>query len=301
MVTLEEQGCCKSGIVLQVGHVWPKLGQKGQHDAPTKRKMDFHGSSSMNLIDSASQMDVRVSTDQKILVIGFPISPILSYSNFTLKNLVKHLPMFNNWGKDAISYILQKHTKTAARIKSVVVLKEHSTTMQFYYTQHIPLFQKVCCTFATTSSGNKFFYGCRFSMCADGAFMMRAKLVTDVGDNYCPKERLLDRPVLESYNMPPVGPTRMLVSILEIGNLQNEKRTCCNYDDNISVASRDNLVFARNQFAADTKFAPQVLQQYQAPLHLQVLDDQVQTLFQWQVAHQQVIQQQQTMQQHQEL
>eukprot|EP00957_Ditylum_brightwellii_P174885 13315940-Ditylum_brightwellii.AAC.2 len=55
---------------------------------------------------SASQMDVRMAADQKTLVIGFPMSSFLSHSNFAFKNLVKHLPMFNNWVKDAVIYIL---------------------------------------------------------------------------------------------------------------------------------------------------------------------------------------------------
>eukprot|EP00957_Ditylum_brightwellii_P026912 2034223-Ditylum_brightwellii.AAC.1 len=56
--------------------------------------------------------------------------------------------------------------------------------------------------------------------------MMHAKLVVDVGDNYCPEEHLLGRPVLVAYNNMPVGPERMLNSIPEADNLQNAKRTC---------------------------------------------------------------------------
>eukprot|EP00957_Ditylum_brightwellii_P076568 5819439-Ditylum_brightwellii.AAC.1 len=78
----------------------------------------------------------------------------------------------------------------AARIKLIVILKEHLTTKQFL-----------------------------FSLCADGAWMMHVKLVVDIGDNYCPKERLLDRPVLAAYDNTSVRPERMLDSIPEAGNL----------------------------------------------------------------------------------
>eukprot|EP00957_Ditylum_brightwellii_P153008 11646953-Ditylum_brightwellii.AAC.1 len=102
--------------------------------------------------DSASKMDVRVSTDQRALVIVFPMSPFLAHSDFTFKNLVKDLPRFKSWGEDAVSYILQNHAKIAAKIKSIVILKERLTTKQFL-----------------------------FSLCADGAWMMHAELVVDVG------------------------------------------------------------------------------------------------------------------------
>eukprot|EP00957_Ditylum_brightwellii_P026375 1994867-Ditylum_brightwellii.AAC.1 len=75
-----------------------------------------------------------VATDQKALVIGFRMSPFFSSPDFAFKNLVKDLPRFNNYGKDAVGYILQNHTKTAARIKLIAVLKECSTTKQFQYT-----------------------------------------------------------------------------------------------------------------------------------------------------------------------
>eukprot|EP00957_Ditylum_brightwellii_P166980 12711885-Ditylum_brightwellii.AAC.1 len=55
---------------------------------------------------SANQMDFRVSTDQKTLLIGFQMSPFLSCSNYAFKNLVKYLQMFDNWIKDTNSYIL---------------------------------------------------------------------------------------------------------------------------------------------------------------------------------------------------
>eukprot|EP00957_Ditylum_brightwellii_P017105 1289897-Ditylum_brightwellii.AAC.1 len=77
--------------------------------------------------------------------------------------------------------------------------------------------------------------------------MMHAKLVVDVGDNYCPKECLLDRPVLTAYNNMPVGPERMLNGIPKAGNMQHAKHTCLNHGNSMSVASRDNLVSARSQ------------------------------------------------------
>eukprot|EP00957_Ditylum_brightwellii_P019426 1465932-Ditylum_brightwellii.AAC.1 len=89
----------------------------------------------------------------------------------------------------------------------------------------------------------------------------------------------------------------MLDSIPEAGNLQNAKRTCCNHDNSMSVASGDNSVSAGNQFTKGTKLAPQVLQQHQAALNPQILDAQVQTSLQWQVAHQQAMQQQQAVKQ----
>eukprot|EP00957_Ditylum_brightwellii_P060832 4618499-Ditylum_brightwellii.AAC.1 len=70
-------------------------------------------------------------------------------------------------------------------------------------------------TFATTSNNNNIFYSCKFSVCADGACMMHTKLAVDAGGNYYPKECLLDRPVLAAFNMPPVGPKRMLDRIPE--------------------------------------------------------------------------------------
>eukprot|EP00957_Ditylum_brightwellii_P176758 13463741-Ditylum_brightwellii.AAC.1 len=108
---------------------------------------------------SASQMDARVTTYQKALVIGFSMSPLLSHSNFAFKTLVKDLSRFINRDKDAVSYILQNYAKTAARIKSVAVLKEHSATKQFQCTQHIPLTQKVHHAFATASNCDIIFYG----------------------------------------------------------------------------------------------------------------------------------------------
>eukprot|EP00957_Ditylum_brightwellii_P201552 15326209-Ditylum_brightwellii.AAC.1 len=177
----------------------------------------------------------------------------------------------------------------AARIKLIAILKECSTTKQFQYTQHIPLPKQVHHTFATASDGDNVFHGYRFSVYADGAWMMDAKLVVNVGENCCPEECLLDRPVLAAYNSTPVGPERMLGNILETGNLQNAKRTCCNYGNNTSIASRDNLVSVRIQFATP----PPVLQQHQAASYPQALEGQ--TLLQ--VAHQQAMLQQQTIQQ----
>eukprot|EP00957_Ditylum_brightwellii_P151066 11503606-Ditylum_brightwellii.AAC.1 len=124
-----------------------------------------------------------------------------------------------------------------------MVLKELSTTKQFQCTQYIHLPQKVCHTFATASNSDNIFYGCRLSVCADGACMIHAKLVVGVGNNYCPKEHILDRPALAAFNMPPVGPERMLNSIPEADNLKNTKRTCRNHGNIMSVASGDNLVF----------------------------------------------------------
>eukprot|EP00957_Ditylum_brightwellii_P045471 3446804-Ditylum_brightwellii.AAC.1 len=127
-------------------------------------------------------MDVRVSTDQRSLVVVFLMSPFLSRSNFAFKSSVKDLLRFKNWKEDTVGYVLKNHTKTAARIKSIAILKECATTKQFLLTQRILLPN-------------------RFSVCVDGAWMTHDKLVVDVGDNCCPKERLLDRPVLAAYNI----------------------------------------------------------------------------------------------------
>eukprot|EP00957_Ditylum_brightwellii_P145703 11094703-Ditylum_brightwellii.AAC.1 len=146
--------------------------------------------------------------------------PFLPRSNFAFKNSFKDLPRFKNWNEDAVSYVLKNHAKTAARIKLIAILKERATTKQFL-----------------------------FSMCVDGAWMMHAKLFVGVGDNYCPEKHLLDRPVLVAYNSTPVGPEMMLNSIPEAGNLRHaNKRTCLDREENMSVASRDNLVSARSQF-----------------------------------------------------
>eukprot|EP00957_Ditylum_brightwellii_P127877 9751960-Ditylum_brightwellii.AAC.1 len=69
-------------------------------------------------------MDVRVSTDQRSLVVVFPMSPFLSQSNFAFKNSVKDLPRFKNWNEYAVGYVLKNHAKTAARIKLIAILKE---------------------------------------------------------------------------------------------------------------------------------------------------------------------------------
>eukprot|EP00957_Ditylum_brightwellii_P126143 9616774-Ditylum_brightwellii.AAC.1 len=71
-------------------------------------------------------------------------------------------------------------------------MKEPSTTRQFNYSQHIPLPKKVHHTFATPSNGDDIFHGLKYSVCKDGSRMMHAELVVDVGNNYCPEERLLD-------------------------------------------------------------------------------------------------------------
>eukprot|EP00957_Ditylum_brightwellii_P073532 5587210-Ditylum_brightwellii.AAC.1 len=81
--------------------------------------------------------------------------------------------------------------------------------------------------------------------------MMHAKLVVDVGDNYCPKEHLMDRPDLAAYNSTPVGPERMLNSIPKAGNLQHaNKCTYLDHGENMSVASMDNSVSAGSQFTS---------------------------------------------------
>eukprot|EP00957_Ditylum_brightwellii_P094565 7202489-Ditylum_brightwellii.AAC.1 len=71
--------------------------------------------------------------------------------------------------------------------------------------------------------------------------MMHAELVVDVGDNYCPEERLLDASIMARHNMTPLGPARILKRIPE-GPARGIKRACYDSnDDTMSIASRNNL------------------------------------------------------------
>eukprot|EP00957_Ditylum_brightwellii_P152242 11590660-Ditylum_brightwellii.AAC.1 len=67
------------------------------------------------------------------------MSPFLAHSDFAFKEILKLNNMFKGLGEDGINYLLQKHTKTVARIKIVAAMKERSTTRQFSYSQCIPL------------------------------------------------------------------------------------------------------------------------------------------------------------------
>ena len=89
----------------------------------------------------------------------------------------------------------------------------------------------------------------------------------DVGDNYCPEERLLDASVMARHNMTPLGPARILERIPE-GPARGMKRACYDNDDVMSVASGNNSVSAGshyvNSVGSPAMFSPQALQHQQA-------------------------------------
>eukprot|EP00957_Ditylum_brightwellii_P061145 4639796-Ditylum_brightwellii.AAC.1 len=102
--------------------------------------------------------------------------------------------------------------------------------------------------YATPSDGDDIFHGLKYSMCTARSWMMHAELAMEVGDNYCPKEHLLDASVMDRHNMMPLGPARILKHIPE-GPTHGMKCACHDSNDNtMSIASGNNLVSAGSQY-----------------------------------------------------
>eukprot|EP00957_Ditylum_brightwellii_P165112 12571074-Ditylum_brightwellii.AAC.1 len=104
--------------------------------------------------------------------------------------------------------------------------------------------------------------------------MMHAELVVDVGDKYCPEERLLDASIMAKHNTTPLGPARILERIPE-GLARGMKRACHgSNDDTMSIASGNNSASAGSHYAnsvdSPTMFSPQALQHQQAAAHHQM-------------------------------
>eukprot|EP00957_Ditylum_brightwellii_P036828 2789005-Ditylum_brightwellii.AAC.1 len=140
-------------------------------------------------------------------------------------------------------------------------MKERSTTRQFIYSQRIPLPKQVRHTFATPSNGDDIFHGLKYPVCKDGSWMMHKEHAIDMGDNYCPEERLLDASIMAKHNMMPLGPARILERIPE-GPARGMKRDCHgSNDDTISIASRNNSAAAHQQMNAQPTAVLTPLQQ----------------------------------------
>jgi hypothetical protein len=230
--------------------------------------------------DANKQITTRVSASKRELIVGFPMSPFLSRSDYAFTIVMKEQTKFKSWDDSAIQYLLQNHSKTTARIRTVKAIKDRSNTKQFLYYQRIPLPKKVRHTFATASDGDEVFHGSRYSVCPDGSYMLHVELIVDVGDNYCPEERMLDAEVMASYNITPSGPARMLDSIPERES-RGAKRACRDHEEEMSVASGDKSVGSQSQYAPYAETAhlasptPQALQQHTAFMRQQILEAQM--------------------------
>eukprot|EP00957_Ditylum_brightwellii_P211529 15366287-Ditylum_brightwellii.AAC.1 len=161
-------------------------------------------------VDIHKKFQWRVSTEKDEFVISFPMSPFLSCSSYTFKELMRDIGMFKGMNDEQNKLVLQNHPKTITRVNLVKKMKGNNSTKHFTSHQRIKLPH---CVQATPISQleDKIFYNVKYAANKDSSVFMHAELMVGTGDNYTPEEWMLDEVLMRS-NI--ITPTKNLGSSL---------------------------------------------------------------------------------------
>jgi len=175
-------------------------------------------------IDIQKKLKHRISKSQRELVLSFPISPFLSRSDFAFFEVTKINGAFKGMSKQQIDFFLENHPRTAARVKSVGILKGRNTTKEFLYSQRIPL-PKQARHAPITQTEDPVFHGIKFAVNKDGSTFMFAELMVHTNDSYCPEERLLNASMFRNETAASLSQGVILNTIPEDATMRKTKRS----------------------------------------------------------------------------
>ena len=138
--------------------------------------------------DFYKKVFTRISTDQKWLIVTFPMSPYLARADFAFPTFVIDEMDVQPHERCAMLVVLKHHSKSAARMVSVAKIKGHSNTDGFFYEQRIPLSRPCKHNFAACTDGDQFFFGKKFIKYPDGSVHLHVELLCDTKDDFHPEE-----------------------------------------------------------------------------------------------------------------
>jgi hypothetical protein len=131
---------------------------------------------------------VRVSTDQKELVISFPMNQYMSQANSAMQTFFVDGKQLTDYDKCAMKTVMTNHSKVRSRNVSVSKVVQRVKVEDFFYEQRIPLPKHCMHDLASPADGDDFFHGKRFITYPDGSTHMHVELLSKVQDSYCPQE-----------------------------------------------------------------------------------------------------------------
>ena len=126
---------------------------------------------------------VRVATDQKSLVLTFPMSNYLSSVKQAFNPYIFGMGDFNEERTEFLEYVLKLHPKVIARKRSLEIISERNVMKEIMYEQRVPLGRKVHHSFADQDDDD-LFYGKKFVFYPDGSCHLHVELICDSGDGY---------------------------------------------------------------------------------------------------------------------
>ena len=137
------------------------------------------------LTGNTASIQTRVSSDQKSLVVKFPMTKYLSSSShaFVPYVLARDQHKKNEEAQKSCTVALTVHPKTYARQKSVSVIKNRDPSKVIFYEQRIPL-PFACMHEYSTSIHDNYFYGENKVHYQDSSVHLQVELIADIGDCY---------------------------------------------------------------------------------------------------------------------
>lgn len=145
-----------------------------------------HVSIQMQLLTGdSSKVTARVSSDQKALVIEFPMTKYLSSSSYAFVPYViaQEQHKKDEKAKEHCKVALNVHPKTFARQKSVSIINNRNPSKVIMYEQRIPLPFACLHDFSTTVQ-DQYFHGETKVHYGDGSVHLHVELVADIRDSY---------------------------------------------------------------------------------------------------------------------
>jgi len=140
---------------------------------------------------------IRVSTDQKDLVLTLPMSPYMSRSDFAFNTFLLASSSLTETDLHYMKILLKHHPKIASRMVAVSKIKGRSSTEGFFYEQRIRL-PRTCNYKFASKEGCDMFHGKKFVEYPDGSVFLHVELLAETKDNYVPEERLLDPSMMKT-------------------------------------------------------------------------------------------------------
>jgi len=124
---------------------------------------------------------VRVSTDQKSIILNFPMSIYISSPSFAFNTYILGMEEYADDDEDVINYVLENHPKVISRKRSIAKICERNQEKEMMYEQRVPLGRRVNREFATVKQ-DRLFNGKKFVNYPDGSCHVHLEMVCDSGD-----------------------------------------------------------------------------------------------------------------------